>query len=319
MNFWRFNEAAPSLLDTWLRCEPRYLRTNPPPKPNLGNFTCERGTTKHATEICDFWSEHYKGDGWSMRMPPELLTKYLDDFAVYCILLRLGNQLIGTIFSTPSGAVMSHGVEMPELRVIEGLCVHSDYRRKGVAGLLIGYIDWLLSARGPSPHMWSREESMIAGIISTCVSRKIYSYRNCWKRTGSRAKKLSYDEFMERYKVIRFKAPYIHSIKPNSWRGDLDYWELKDNLVVIANTRRITNRGAPIYEIVMSEPRNIPSYFLDEICENYDSGQIFTTQLFETLSLEWTLGASGTHAWYLYNFIPPAFGYTNVTMVREEL
>lgn len=312
------------MVDVWSPCTPRFLRTFPAEKPDLGIFTCCRASHKDVDAIVEFWNVHYSGKDWEMRMTSELLTKYVDNLAVVCFILRFRDDIIGTIFSCPCSIETSYGVSLPKCRIIEGLCIHNDYRKQGLAGKLIAYMDWFTSQREPCVHLWAREESRFTpGIFSTDCARLPYSFRYCRKDTEATncTRRATEEEFLNIWRRKQFSGNFIRSSLPGSIRGDLDYWICETHLVVVSHTRRYTRTNVPIYEIIFMTCDSLTlncecSNILNKVCANYD-GIMYST--YPKLGKDWITGTSGAHAWYMYNYIPPAFWTCDMFIIREEL
>ena len=347
MSFWSTSSAAPSL---WLAAgfqtlRPCVLRKDAPsfPKQPPQTYT-RRGVSTDTNSIAEFWRLYYKGSTWKYDPTPgiieSLVESYIVDPEVFIILLfTSADVLIATIVSAPAGPIhMSHGGVLNACRVIEGLCVHPEYRGEGVAGYMIGYMDAITSAKEPSVHMWAREYP-IAPPVTTAFSIKNYAYV-----IGKQAKKLvEYNKMnMEAFNLLWKKyssgwaqstEPAIVCTQPVLRRNDLYAFISNNIIVVITNTRRVAvgeEMGTPLMEVLwcghlsvdnlepilhMSEAQDLlTSVAADLGCILFASGGNDDIWL-----APWQSGRSGVHAWYLYNYVPPAFGSCAYHMIREEI
>lgn len=323
MNFWGNNPAAPSLLHTWERIlVPKYLRTTPAPKPTVAGYEPVRGTVAHVKELTQFWNLFYRGSDWRTEFSEKHVQSYLEDKRVYVYLLFDKERIIASIVSTPFPLVMSHGGVCTNSRIIEGLVVHPFLRGKGLAGILIAYVDYETSKQGPVCHLWAREEA-VPSLFSTAISRLPYSYilPETIITSGIPVEKLTWLDFLVQKPWRRTNGQWIRGTSLYNRRGDLDIWrgtKSTDVYVIVTNTRRIeTKSNRPIFEIIWCSD-NPPAGLLESVALHYD-GPMFTTLPASVLSPEWKTGRSGYHSWYIYNYLPPAFGNCNVELIREEL
>jgi len=322
MNFWR-TSASPNWLHTWERIlVPSYLRYTSAIEPRLQGYEPVRALSNHGKDLTEFWNLFYRGKDWRMDLTEDHVKSYLDDKRVLVYILVEHNRIVASIVSTPCPLVMSHGASLSNARIIEGLVVHPYLRNKGIAGLMIAYMDYITSKLGPVCHLWAREELM-PSFFSTAISSKPYSYilpENILQGTMP-IERLAWSDFIQLKQWSRTSGHWIRSATLFQRRGDLDVWwgQTKPHvIVVVANTRRIeTKTNKPIHEIVWCS--DIPQEgLLESIALKY-KGPLFTTLPPRILSPEWTKGKSGYHSWYIYNYLPPAFGNCTVELIREEL
>ena len=103
---------------------------------------------------------------------------------------------------------------------------------------------------------------------------------------------------------------------------------------MITDTRRVTiPAGEKIWEVVwcgkLERGQLKPAAALDFqqlICSiasvELKGGILFalgSAGSTEDWKAPWVAGRSGVHAWYMYNFVPPAFGSCELHAVREEI
>jgi hypothetical protein len=286
-----------------------------------------------------------------------VVTSYVRDENVffYCLAEKGNHALTATIVSTPltEGRVIigPPQITMKECRVIEGLCVRADYRSRGIAGFMIAYMDYFTSQREPVAHIWSRELAVAPwSLFSTALHVKTYAYV---KATDIKSEHRT-DEFYDRMpwpafcqlwgaSVIPWNTikPGIVSTRPQNRRGDLRVYATKmasplerQKIVVITDTRRVTvgaSESLKILEVVwcgtavrgVLTPGSACDFqqFLNSVCATDLSGGILFAlgSASAPWSAPWVAGRSGVHAWYMYNFVPPAFGSCELYAVREEI
>ncbi len=324
---------------------PRILRKDAPSFPKQPPHTyTRRGIFTDKFSIAEFWRLYYKGYSWKYDPTPGILESLVESYIVdpdvfIFLLFTNAGVLIATIVSSPAGPIhMSHGGVLNACRVIEGLCVHPEYRGEGVAGYMIGYMDAFTSASEPSVHMWAREYP-IAPPLTTAFSVKHYSYV-----VGPKAKKLvhytamnmeAFNLLWKKYSIgwTHSTEPAIVSTQPVLRRNDLFACISNNIIVVITNTRRVAvgdEDGVSLMEVLwcgrldfdklepilkMSEAQDLlTSVAADLGCILFASGGSDDIWL-----APWQHGRSGVHAWYLYNYVPPAFGSCALHMIREEI
>ena len=109
-----------------------------------------------------------------------------------------------------------------------------------------------------------------------------------------------------------------------------------DAVVVVSNTRRRSKKGDRMWEVVWCgyirsnnyiQPAKSGDSFknvLESVAAQYE-GLFFCTSMpvcggaTADWGAPWNYGSSGVHAWYIYNYIPPAFGNCELFCIRNEL
>lgn len=360
MSFWSQTTAAPTIwhLSGMASRNARFLRTAAPPELPTGwsmagesgfTATIRQITPSDSEQVCRFLETHYGSRDWLLQKTDEWIQKYLIDLDVICLGLihDTTGEILATIFSTPlsgSGGFtrMTHsGIQMPNVRVIEGLCVSNTLRKKGIAGFMISHIDsWTHRMFGPTAHIWSKELEFVP-FVSTALSIDIYSYKFCVATHESAAMLMPFSDFSRLWELncdFWSEFPAIIASKPQNRRGGILVFLYQDRLIVVANTQRVAE-GRTIYEIVWCGrtrggrlfPNNVFLDFkeaMNAVCchSALDGGILFGTNSpigggidADWESEGWTFGTSGAHAWYIYNYMPPSFGDCRIMSVREEL
>lgn len=308
--------------------------------------------------VADFWRAHYCGPDWKLDPSPGVVEKmvkdYINDTSVYlfCLAEKASNNLVGTIVSTPlTGGLTILGPPVhygQGFRVIEGLCVSSEYRKQGIAGLLIAYMDYFTSISGPVAHLWSREIPY-APLVSTALTVKKYAYVKAdmvkpLHRSAEFYDRMPWDSFSALWTTsstsFASDGPAVVAQAPANRRGDLRVYATKvtsayepQKIMILTDTRRVGGTdGKKIWEVVWCghkhEGKLKPSrslldfqHLLNSLCAVELGGVLFACcdAGDEKLDAPWIVGRSGFHAWYMYNFVPPAFGSCELYAVREEL
>jgi hypothetical protein len=93
--------------------------------------------------------------------------------------------------------------------------------------------------------------------------------------------------------------------------------DCQDAVVISDTCRRSRQNGERVYEIVYATATATAATAAAA------AAAAVTGLLFTTLPVRsedgWTTGTSGSHAYSIYNYWPPAFGSCDLLFVREEL
>jgi hypothetical protein len=341
MGFWSKSAAAPSL---WLASgfatlEPRFLRPEsiPLPVPNAGD-TIRRLTGSDSHIIGIFWQKYYSGSDWELDDSVHVwVHRYLQDPGVFAFGLFNPSGLLATIVSTPLGpTTMSHDASVRSTRVIEGLCVHDSCRGKGVAGFMIEYIDAYTSRIcGPVTLFWARELAA-KPLFSTAISADTYAYTRCELcPAGMRVNPVEWSVFHQLWTSNNSSWPgkCIIATEPVSRRDALLVLDIQNHIVVVSRTgRRTKPDGLTIWEVVWCGlrvdniliPGNCTESVLTSVAAHLKTGLLFASSspIGGGVTRDWkawNYGRSGVHAWYIYNYVPPAFGSCLFHAIRDEI
>ena len=312
---------------------------------------------EHCAVTAAFLEAHYCAHDWRLT-PPVLrwLDSYLRDMDVVALGLFVGDsELVGTIFATPlskGSVVMSHGASLPMMRVIEGLCVHPRLRGDGVAAFLIKHMDSFVAFQmGTCAYLFSRELPRVP-YFNTALRCDTYGYRVCGSASDKRivVESMPWAEFERAWALYcwawtsdrsQIESGCLVATAPLNRRGHLAVYTKDRTLAVISNTERVGSTGGAIYEVVWCGVLGpgqaltpVPcvgagtldfQQLLNGVAGSLPAGAV----LFGSSSLEggsvnsgwagWTVGVSGVHAWYIYNYMPPVFGTCRIHAIRDEL
>jgi hypothetical protein len=332
MNFWSHTSAVPSAwqVSGFATLKPRYIRTMPPIEMTnpVSDTQIFRATSALTHTISAFLTAYYGGSDWSIHVD---LSTYINDPHVIVLCMRKETTLIGMIVSTPLTAgktYMSHG-GIVDMRVIEGLCIHPEYRSKGLAGILINQMDmYTHTLFGPTAHLWSREMATTP-FFSTALTTQMYGYIHCEVAAYTPCEQMPWKMFVGHWRESCRKwldKPCIVADTPLNRRNDLTVWIADANVAVIANTRR-TSGSDILWEVVwcgildkgLLWPLDECGDFLESVAANIGHGILFTSDYVRKWKKPWIYGTSGYHSWYMYNYIPPAFRTCKIHAIREEL
>lgn len=352
MSFWSGNPAAPTFWQTlsFQTSVPRFLRTDPPPllpeTTRLADGTTAQIKRLFGTQssvVSSFLATNYTGDDWHIRSSDSWIGTYLRDPDVVCLGLFHDTKLIATIFSVPIGeAHMTHGGKLRCLRMIEGLCVAPTIRSQGIAGFMIGHMDVFTAYKfGVCVHLWSRELSGKPAFWDTALRVDKYGYTRTGRISDVVVSKMPWDAFTRLWE--RSWAEWVDgeaaiiACEPQNRNNRIQIYYTGNLIAAVAATGRTNADGkTAIYEIVWSGsyekevlgPATADLNFkqlLDGIAAALPaSGVLFGTTSPDCGGLcsdwsDWLIGASGLHATYIYNYMPPAFGTCRILMVRDEI
>ena len=310
---------------------------------------------ENCAQVAAFLEIHYCGSDWRIVNVARWIESYLRDIDVVALGLFVGDtELVGTIFATPlskGSVIMSHGASLPMVRVIEGLCVHARLRGEGVAAFLIKHMDSFVAFQmGACAYLFSRELASIP-YFNSALRTDTYAYKICGQAADAAigVETLTWSEFERMWNFYcwawtsdksMIESGCIVASAPINRRGRLAVYTKDRLLVVISNTERVGTTGGAIYEVVWCGLIG-PGQSLTPVHGTLDFQQLLNgvagslpagSILFASSGLEgggvrddwacgssWIVGASGVHAWYIYNYMPPAFGACRIHAIRDEL
>ena len=270
---------------------------------------------------------------------------------------KLVATIVSTPFSGSStelstGAMLNCGT----IRVIEGLCIAKDWRSRGIAGYMIAMMDFWTSQKLPVAHLWARETSSTP-LFTTALRTDTYAMAQTNKLVGSiSCEKMDWSAFCVLWQMSTHKwllnegegvpPPQIISSKPVSRSDHIDVWLMKNRpdlenelrkIVVVANTRRRSIPGDErIFEVLwcgyllngrlkLNKGTRGFRTIIESIGAGYKDSLIFATNNYmggearPDWPAPWRYGKSGVHSWYMYNYMPPAFGSCEIMAIRDEI
>jgi hypothetical protein len=356
--FWHTQETAgPTLLDVakvWDRT-PRFLRKEPRSKPSSFQSWREpvRLTPAHADQVATFWKTWYHGSDWWLDATPDWVSTVLEDTQTLAlgVFSVPGGPLVATILCRPvvsSGDYVVVGKEtsIHKVYMIEGLCIHGEYRGQHLAGWLISWVDYKIGQSGPAAFFWTREVPYYTP--TTDIAIHTYGYAHISELSIScEVRKRAWSEFRSWWKAsypswrsdtrITVSLPAM-SDKEAKW---IEVWEAPDShqILVLANTRRkTTNTNMPIYEVLWcgtksqtdilflaSSDTNFRPLIESATKQTSENGIVFVSSAAHQGSASltwphpWKYGTSGYHSINLYNYMPPAFWTCDVQLVRNDI
>jgi hypothetical protein len=342
--FWGTSEVAgPTVWDVlrvWDR-SPRFLRlTGRTRPPSLFELTEPvRIQSEHAPKVAEFWRIHYGGEDWRLDADAAWVAERLRiPNTVLLAAITSQGRILGTIVCAPfsESRVRIGSAELPTLWVIEGLCIHREFRGKHLAGWLIAWVDhWM--CREPQAFLWSRE--LPTPVLGTAIQCATYGYvRGADIRNPTlRLDPFAWSDFRQYWAAAAPSWSLDSAIVPTTLPThvpDLRVWSCGTILLCIAATRRRTIPGGEaISEIIwmgrMAEEGLQPwegpgPKAVLESAAALLGGVLFGSTLphqggIQSWPHPWSVGNSGVHATYLYNFMPPSFGFTTVYSIRNDV
>jgi hypothetical protein len=354
MPFWSQTAATPSLwqMSGLATLSPQYLRIAEPqeiPNPMLETQII-RLRPEHQTLFSSFLESHYGGGDWALRSK-DWISRYVEDPRVIILCLvreydaETGGKILASIMSVPFTdglTAMSHGAQIRNVRVIEGLCVHPEIRGSGIAGIMINRMDIVTHRMfGPTAHLWAREEaySPSALLLTSAINSHQYGYMRCQDANARlTCTKMDWSTFSTYWASNCFSwlrdGPAIVAEIPSNRRGDITVWlgypySSGQDVVVVVNTQRYSDDGA-IYEVLwcgsIKEGKLYPvskwtdyGTLIESIASKHKGIFFATDEYVHIWTGPWIFGKSGYHSWYLYNYLPPAFGNCKLHAIREEI
>jgi len=345
--FWSENKAAPTWLQTWFPAKADYLRKERPSVPfvphSLGALMKLDAT--HTSMLSQFWRTHYGESDWFLDADEAFTSSYLMDADTTVLgLFAVDQTLLGTIAAVPFGTTtrMSHGALFinKSFHVVEGMCVHRNFRSRGIASLLMAAIDSTLCERRTVPFacLWSHEIPS-KPFFSTFLTAPTYASIPC-DLPGLPTFPIepvdmsTFQPLWER--IVRrnlVTSSCITTESIDNRRGGLRVWKATvgvfDYYVVVTDTRRKTLEGRkPMVEVVWCgsvETDGVMRLVLEGVARQY-TGLFFCTSDVHTggaqadwVSHGWSYGHSGLHAWSIYNYAPPSFSSCKILALREEV
>lgn len=373
MSFWANSAGAPSLWSVYFGDgHPRFLRDGPPPTPppswrdeKSGDVLIPRRLfASDGATVARFLETYYCGVGWRYVDVGRWIHRYLGDPSVVAIgFFCRSTELSATMFAVPlangAGVIMSHGGNVGNMMIFEGLCVATKYRGCGLIHAALNYMDDLLHRiLGTTVGLWCRDLDS-QPFLSTAIQTAVYGFRLC-EAPGSLTplgtvalvapKELPWGIFARLWE--RDAPSWLLSERsagergaivapmPENRRGTMRvfHYEAKEGLIIcVGNTGRVSVPDAlPIYEImwcgfinpegklcVARKDQNF-KHAADSVAVALGHGLLFGTDALNGGGLsatwkDWIFGHSGCVAWYMYNYVPPSYGLTRLHLLRDEL
>lgn len=343
--FWNTTDVAGptawDVLRVWDRV-PRYMRTHPRPRPApLPAFSQPvRLGTADVKELASFWSAEYRGADWKLHATVDWVLPLLNNPNTLLLAAKHEGRIVGTVACVGIGETRMGSTVIPDMQVIEGLCIAPQWRGRHLAGWLIAWVDHLMNQAGPKAFLWSRESPRCTDI--SYISSHTYGYIDTTKASELDTQGLP---VLTPIRWEDFRSAW-HSAAASTWSAEaalfptslthvLHVWRCGDTYIALADTRRVSvPGGAPIWEVVWcgsfdkpfagEEARRMLETLVVEraLPPNtvlFCSSAPFQGGITRHWPLPWIFGTAGVHTTYLYNFMPPAFHDLRVLLPRVDL
>jgi len=308
--------------------KPRLLREIPRksmpeyhfPNSNTASFV-QIATKDAAPEISRFFNMFYKGDDWTFNCNFSDVEHWIK--SGFIIIIKFEDEIVGTFVCRNLEHVIC-GKPHSQSALLEGLVVHPQFRKTGLASFLLASMDYIVYN---TPHLrtsilfWFREHDSHLSALSQlplCVLK--YSYINI-KKIVKRSLNINKITSEHASKIVTSIAENNSDVFTLiCTRSDPNvYWCLVNgSLIGIANTHRNTHTGAPIWEVVFAANISKP-YFVDLLDAIEQSALMLPSVngiLFISNSKSrgntvpaypWVSGSSGFLTTHIYNWMPPHF------------
>lgn len=322
--FWS-SSAGPTAFQLWNPFEKggRILRMDPAKKPPTWKgvvhpIVCNRTNAKELTE---FLCKEYRGSDWILDVSVDWVQRRLTSDTL-ALMVKEDDQIVGCIFSRPLGGTLRGGdLLVPDVRVIEGLCVRADRRGQHLAGWLIAWMDVYTSHHKPIVHLWYRELPK-APYFSTAVQVETYAYikTNLVVLDTVMMMKVAFETWSPVWKANISKIACMYSDDILDSEDLLCFTTLEDvplslfSMVIVVNTHRRSPDGKIMWEVLWCSSTgaykrlNGVAFQLEALGH---SGILFATDAKERGGVTggwpspWVIGTAGVHCTHLYNYLPP--------------
>lgn len=352
--FWSTTETAgPTTWDV-LRFwdHPRPLRPVARSRPSpFGLWTApDRASVADAHALTTFWRTYYGGEDWTYEPEADWVASQLKDSNTIALVVR--NQQAGAIVGSivcrsltgPAGyfRLGTHG--LANAYIIEGLCIHPDWRGKHLAGWLIAWIDHLANQNGPQAFFWSREA--LPKDITYVASHQYGYVRLRDLSTGPQLSARADNDTME-VDWATFRRIWTSYIQrwdtlgeaafPTSLPEDpLRVWRCGSHYVVVSDTRRrVRQWGGKVWEVQFCGDLYEPTRqqgdarrmleVVGSLLAAEGDGLLFVGSApwlggcVSSWPRPWIVGTAGVHTTYIYNYMPPVFHRLATLFLRNEM
>jgi GNAT superfamily N-acetyltransferase len=317
-----------SLLTFWDR-EPRILRNEPRkimPEfvfPDSGfRAIVTIATQGQAKQISRFFNDNYKGHDWDFTCNFSDVERWIA--SGFIILVKHDDDIAGTFVCRKLSGVIC-GKHNPQAALLEGLVVHPNFRKIGLASFLLASMDYVvynMSTLNKSILLWFREhDSHMSAYSQLPISVLKYSYaiiKDLSKKPG-KAEPADANTVKKIVKHISEKTRNSFTLLCEDSDEDVRWYIVNNSLIGIAFTHRIGKGGYNMWEVVFAANFDPPHFMnLQEAIEiaaqslPCNKGLIFATNGLSRGNLSspsspWSVGNSGFLTTHVYNWMPPHF------------
>jgi hypothetical protein len=317
-----------SLLTFWDRV-PRILRTEPRkimPEfvfPDSGlRAIVTFATPWHSKQISRFFNDYYKGQDWEFSCNFSDVERWIA--SGFIIVVKHDEEIAGTFICRKLSGVIC-GKHNPQAALLEGLVVHPNFRKIGLASFLLASMDYVvynMSTLNKSILLWFREhDSHMSAYSQLPISVLKYSYaiiKDLSKKPG-KATIADADTVKKIVKHISEKTRNSFTLLCEDSDEDVRWYVVNNSLIGIAFTHRIGKGGYNMWEVVFAANFDPPHFMnLQEAIEiaaqslPCNKGLIFATNGLSRGNLSspsspWSVGNSGFLTTHVYNWMPPHF------------
>jgi len=240
----RFFDKAPSIgWFTWI--QRRLLPFSKPMKqilhtPQKISKSCldnvpKKATINHAQEYSDFLYTHYTGRV-KLRIPPQIFETFLQTTLIGAELRDHDGQLIGVVFSWYTGQLFIDS-NYTKTGLITWLCVHSSWRKKGIADCLLFAIELFTKER---PIHFFRNDGWLKSPLPP-----LYTQTNIYRKSNLYVSPVKIHKIPIEDCIQTIRAAWLEQ-NPNGlilYEKDVyslvEVWKYKSNILIIQPTFEI--------------------------------------------------------------------------------
>jgi len=193
----------------------------------------KKATSSHAQEYSDFLYTHYTGRV-KLRIPPQLFEKYLQTTLIGVELRDHDGHLVGVVFSWYTGKVMTTTTTTTPSGLITWLCVHSSWRKKGIADCLLFAIELFTKER---PIHFFRNDGWLKSPLPPLYTQStIYRKSNLY-RSSIQIQKVPIEKHIETIRSVWLQEnPNGIFLYEKDIPSLVEVWEYKSNILIIQPT-----------------------------------------------------------------------------------
>ena len=317
-----------SLLAFWDR-EPRILRHEPRklmPEfifPDSGfRAVLTFATPGQAPQISRFFNDHYRGSDWDFSCNFSDVERWIA--SGFIIVVKHDEDIAGTFVCRKLTGVFC-GKHNPQAALLEGLVVHPNFRKIGLASFLLASMDYIVyntSTLNKCILLWFREhDSQMSAYSQLPISVLKYSYAIIKDLPKNTAKAVLADAITVKkiVKHVSEKTRTAFTLQCEDSDEDVFWYIVNNSLIGIVFTHRIGKGGYNMWEVVFAANFDPPHFVnLQEAIEvasqslPCNKGLIFATNGLSRGNLSsptspWSVGNSGFLTTHVYNWMPPRF------------
>jgi len=317
-----------SLITFWDR-EPRTLRKTPRqikpeyvfPESRLRAIV-EIAKLTDSKMISRFWNKYYNGKDWNFNCTYGDVERWMK--SGFIIFVKHDEEIVGTFVCRFLKGVFC-GKHNPQAAILDGLVVHPNFRKIGLASFLLASMDYTVYNNPEYKEallIWFRESVWKISLYNQMpISVLKYSYINIDDIPvyNKIVNVTNYENIENIVKKISHNTQNLFSLICYDFDHDVLWFQVDDSIIGFANTHRTAQSGYAIWEVVFAANKE-PPYFENlqkpiELAAKKlpcSKGLLFVTNglsrgNLSELNEPWVSGNSGYLSTHVYNWMPPRF------------